>query len=131
MLLSVKPRFANLILAGTKRVEFRRSWATKEVSHIAIYSSSPVQKIVALAAVEEVVLASRRALLNHSTKYGGGLTPDELNDYFDGKERGYAVLLGKVTTFRDPVSPKSIISSFTPPQSFRYLTIGEAVSLGA
>lgn len=131
VLLSVKPRFANLILAGTKRVEFRRAWAAQDVSHIAIYSSAPVQRIVAIAAVEDVVRTTCWNLWKHSTARGGGLSRSELLDYFEGKEEGYALLLGEVTVLPEPLLPSDLISPFTPPQSFRYLTDREAERLWA
>ena len=48
ILLSIKPKYSDLILSGEKRVEFRRTWAADEVGLIAIYASSPIQRIVAL-----------------------------------------------------------------------------------
>jgi predicted transcriptional regulator len=57
VLLSIKPKYADLILAGSKRVEFRRSWAAQDVSMIVLYSSSPIQKIVGTVEVDEIVIA--------------------------------------------------------------------------
>lgn len=122
ILLSVKPKYADLILSGTKRVEFRRTWAAAEVSLIAIYASSPVQRIVALVEVEDIVQASPTVLWNHCTNRGGALSRRELFDYFDGKKQGCAVLLGAVRTLGKPLDPKSLFKAFAPPQSFRYLT---------
>jgi predicted transcriptional regulator len=123
--LSVKPKYADLIVSGEKRVEFRRVWAAEEVGLIAIYTSSPVQRIVALVDVEDVVRASPQRLWRHCTSLGGGLTAHELADYFDGKAHGYAVLLGEVRKFKKPVDPRILFKTFSAPQSFRYLTATE------
>lgn len=125
VLLSVKPKYADLISSGNKRVEFRRAWATEEVSLIAIYASSPVQRIVALVEIEDIVHGSPTSLWNHCKDRGGALTRRELLDYFNGKRQGCAVLLGNVQTLTFPVDPKSIFKTFTPPQSFRYLSAAE------
>lgn len=125
ILLSVKPKYADLILSGSKRVEFRRTWAADEVSLIAIYASSPVQRIVALVEIEDVVQGSPTTLWTHCTSRGGALTRRELFDYFDGKKQGCAILLGAVRTLQKPLDPKSLFKAFAPPQSFRYLTLGE------
>ena len=125
ILLSIKPKFADQILAGSKRVEFRRSWAADGVSMIVLYSSSPIQKIVGVVEVEEVVVASPTSLWKTCTLRGGGLTREELRLYFAGKSRGVAVLLGRVFKAAKHIDPSDVINSFAPPQSFRYLDVNE------
>lgn len=125
ILLSIKPKYADLILSGSKRVEFRRSWAAQNVSIIVLYASSPIQKIVGVIEVEEVITASPTSLWKICTERAGGLTRVELRSYFAGKSRGVAVLLGKVVKPMAHIVPSSIISGFVPPQSFRYLNIDE------
>ncbi|MFM0158926.1 ASCH domain-containing protein [Paraburkholderia sediminicola] len=129
VLLSIKPKYADLILAGSKRVEFRRSWAAQNVSVIVLYSSSPIQKIVGAVEVDEIVVASPTSLWKTCTERGGGLTREELRSYFADKSRGIAVLLGKVLTLSKHVEPSEVISNFVPPQSFRYLDANECMKL--
>jgi predicted transcriptional regulator len=129
VLLSVKPRFADLIVAGTKQVEFRRVWAQEPVPWIAIYSSSPTQKIVGIVEVESVVVASASTLWLLNGSRGGGLTRTELRSYFAGKPKGYAVMLGQVLRSQAPIEPAKIVQGFRAPQSFRYLTDSEVLRL--
>ena len=129
VLLSVKPRFADLIVAGKKQVEFRRVWAQEPVSWIAVYSSAPAQQIVAIVEVESVVLASASTLWALSGCRGGGLTRTELRSYFAGKPKGYAVMLGRVLRPNAPLEPSEITQGFRAPQSFRYLTAPEVLRL--
>ncbi len=121
VLLSIKPKYAGLILAGSKRVEFRRSWAAQAVSVIVLYSSSPIQKIVGIVEVEEAIFSPPSALWKICTEKGGGLTRKELRSYFSGKSNGVAVMLGKVFSPAKQIEPRDVISNFIPPQSFRYL----------
>jgi predicted transcriptional regulator len=130
VLLSIKPKYADLVLSGAKRVEFRRSWAAQDVSVIVLYSSAPIQKIVGIVEVDEVVVASPTALWKTCKERGGSLTRDELRSYFTGKSQGVAVLLGKVFKFAKHVEPGRVISNFVPPQSFRYLNESEYMRLG-
>ncbi|WP_207001262.1 ASCH domain-containing protein [Trinickia mobilis] len=125
VLLSIKPKYADLILAGSKRVEFRRSWAAQDVSVIVLYSSSPIQKIVGVVEVAEIVVASPTILWKTCTERGGGLTREELRSYFADKSQGVAVLLGKVFKLAKHVDPSDVVSNFVPPQSFRYLDANE------
>lgn len=122
ILLSIKPRFANLIVTGSKRVELRRVVPALPVGTIVIYSSSPVQAIVGLAVVSETIAATPSRLWEIARDNGGGLTRAELRTYFQSKKSGFALMLGSVRIFKNPIDPKRIFSAFTPPQSFRYLT---------
>lgn len=129
VLLSVKPRFADLIVAGTKQVEFRRVWAQEPVPWIAVYSSTPTQQIVGIVEVESVVVASASTLWALNGRRGGGLTRAELRSYFAGKPEGYAVMLGRVLRPRAPLEPAEIVRGFRAPQSFRYLNEPEVLRL--
>lgn len=129
VLLSVKPRFADLIVSGTKQVEFRRVWAQEHVPWIAVYSSTPTQKIIGIVEVESVVLASASTLWGMNGSLGGGLTRTELRSYFAGRVKGYAVMLGRVLRPHSPVEPAEVIRGFRAPQSFRYLTDPEVLRL--
>jgi len=116
-------------MSGQKRVEFRRTWAANQVGLIVIYSSSPIQRIVATIGVDEVVSASPSKLWSYCGSHGGGLTRRELFKYFDGKAQGYAVLLREVRVLHKPIEPQCLFEPFTAPQSFRYLTVHEVMNL--
>lgn len=125
ILLSIKPTFANLIMEGSKRVELRRAIPAQPISTIVIYSSSPVQAIVALADVSEIVEASPSRLWAISRDNGGGLTRAALLAYFKPKKAGYALMLQNVRVFVKPVTPTKVFKTFSAPQSFRYLSTKE------
>lgn len=125
ILISIRPRFADLILAGAKRVELRRSAPIQEICSMAIYSSAPIKTLVALVEIVEVVEASTSRLWAIARDNGGGLTRSELRSYYSGKKSGFAFMLGKVRKLEPPVDPRLIFPKFTPPQSFRYLTSDE------
>ena len=129
ILLSVKPKFANLIVEGSKLVELRRTIPARSVGTIAIYASSPVQMIVALADVKETIEASPSKLWDISRGNGGGLTKAELISYFDSKKTGFAILLQNVRVYGKPVQPTKVFKPFSAPQSFRYLIPKELTKL--
>ena len=131
ILLSVKPRFADLIVQGSKRVELRRSIPARPVGTIVIYSSSPMQCIVALADIKEIIEVSPLKLWSVSQMNGGGLTKAELLNYFALKETGFALMLENVRTFKKPINPTKIFETFTAPQSFKYLSSKELQKLKA
>jgi predicted transcriptional regulator len=129
IVLSIKPKYAELILAGKKTVELRRMWAAEPVSVIVIYASSPIQRLVGIVNVQKVVQAAPSILWNLCLDRGGGLTRRELLDYFNGTKSGYAVLLENVVRFKNMIDPSSVIANFRAPQSFRYISADEVQEL--
>lgn len=129
IVLSIKPKYADLILAGTKTVEFRRAWAAEKVDTIAIYASAPIQRIVGVAQVSDVVSAKPTLLWDYCKTRGGGLSRSELFTYLCGKTRGIAIFLRDVRKFDQGIVPSRVIEDFLPPQSFRYMTAAEVRKL--
>lgn len=130
LLLSVKPRFAEQIFAGTKTVEFRRSWASEPVGLAVVYSSSPVQRLVGIVEIEGAVVASPSSVWTKCRERGPGLERKELMEYFAGKDQVYGVMLGTLTRPEKPIRPKLLFRDFRPPQSYRYLTATELRRIG-
>lgn len=122
VLLSIKPKYADLILAGTKTVELRRSWPSNDVGVMVIYSSSPVQRLVGIAMITEVRECDFASLWSIAQAHGGGVTHEELKEYIDDKKHSYGVILGRVSRAEVLVDPKDLFADFTPPQGFLYLS---------
>lgn len=120
-LLSIYPRYANRILSGVKRLEFRKSWAANDVSAFVIYATVPVQKIVGIARIKQVHQGSATALWRLAQEMGGGVSRRVLYDYFRGKQEGFAIEIESVLPCPIPLEPEAYLPNFTPPQSFTYL----------
>jgi predicted transcriptional regulator len=86
-----------------------------------LYATTPIQRIIGIAEVRDVVAASPTALWKLAQQYGGGVSRKELYDYFDGKNEGFGIVLKNVLPFSKPLDPKKLISNFSAPQSFRYI----------
>lgn len=129
IVLSVKPKYAELILSRSKTVEFRRVWAAQSVDTIAIYASAPLQEILGLVQVSSVVRATPATLWSYCSKRGGGLSKAEFSAYMTGKDIGFAVLLHDARRFNKGIDPYEVIEGFSPPQSFRYVTALEMQKL--
>lgn len=121
VLLSLLPRYAEKIAAGTKKVEFRRSWTPEMVSVLALYATAPSSRLIGATSVRAVIQGSPTALWHLSQKHGGGVSRRELYEYFKGKKNGFALLLGEVELFEPSINLKQQASDFRAPQSFRFL----------
>ncbi len=125
VLLSIKPKYADLILAGTKKVELRRSWPSNDIGVLVLYSSSPVQRLVGLAYVDRVNETDVNGLWELARDNGGGVTHDELIEYFDGKKVAYGIMIKGTRAAQYVADPKELFPEFTPPQSYLYLAPGD------
>ena len=122
VLLSIKPKYVDKILLGSKKYEFRKiRFRDEEVREIVIYSSSPMKKIVGTCEIGSVIEDSP-LILWEMFRDGSGLCEEEFFSYFEGKERGYAIEIEQINKFKNPVDPWEFEESFIPPQSFHYIT---------
>lgn len=120
-LLSIKPKYADLILAGTKRIELRRSWPDENIGVLVLYSSAPVQRLVGIAYVETVRVEPPEKLWKLAVEFGGGVTHEEFQDYFHGRRKTFGIMIKSVDVAELQLNPKTVFEEFIPPQSYMYL----------
>ncbi len=124
VLLSIKPKYVEEIKNGNKRYEFRKSLCCAKnrdkLEKIFIYSSAPVQKIVARFFVEEILEEHPKSLWD-KCKDESGIGEVDFFKYFKDKNSGLAIKISELKFFKTPIEPKEIIPNFSPPQSFCYV----------
>jgi predicted transcriptional regulator len=116
----IKPTYAMKLIAGLKKYEFRRTAIRQDITHIIIYASSPVKKIIGIAEVESVNVASPTAIWE-STKRDAGITRKEYRKYFQGTNRAVAIKIKDVIRLTCDIEPDKIRDGFKVPQSFLYI----------
>lgn len=119
-LFSIRPRYAEMIMAGVKKVEFRKTRFRRGLSHVVVYASSPIQKVVGYFSVNAVEVGSPAELW---ARYNGasGMTQNEFQAYYGGDTRGTAISIGDVCCFHEKVPLSALGDGLTAPQSFSYL----------
>jgi len=122
VLLSIKPKYVEEIMNGNKKYEFRKSIfrCREDVELVYIYSTSPVKKIVGVFTIETIIEDHPRNLWEKFKEFSG-IREEEFFSYFGGHKKGFAIGIGGVEVFEDPIDPKSSTPGFVPPQSFRYV----------
>ncbi len=124
LLLSIRPKFTDSILDGTKTIELRRTRPQVEPGDsVLIYASSPVKSIVGGFVVEELIQASPAGLWDR-VKHTAGITQPEYDDYFNGAAVGYGIGVAGPWRLPDPIRLETLRArrpSFRPPQSYAYL----------
>ncbi len=121
-LLSIRPEFADSILRGEKRVEFRRRGFSASVQMVLIYSTRPVQRLVGCFSVSHVTAGSPTQIWR---KFGdvGGISKPRFRSYYAGAEQAVAIGVGDLVVFRQPLELSALGRRTRPPQSFFYLSV--------
>lgn len=130
LLISIRPRFADAILDGTKTVELRRTAPTLQRGALAlIYSSSPTKALVGWATVDEVVVEPPTTLWREH-RDATGVTSTEFKAYFAGKTAACGLQLSAVERATNEIGLDAMRSlGLEPPQSWRYLPTEVAEAL--
>jgi predicted transcriptional regulator len=121
VLLSVKPRFAEAILAGVKTFEFRRALFRRlDIKTVVLYASSPTCKVVGEFTIDQVLSLAPDALWG-ATQDGGGIDREYFDRYFEGRDTAHALKVKQARRYRSPLSLQKDLGIIHPPQSFCYL----------
>ncbi|MBR3815814.1 MAG: ASCH domain-containing protein [Clostridia bacterium] len=120
ILLSIKPEFADKIISGEKKFEYRTHVPSKPINLIVIYSTSPVGRIIGEVEVIDVVSGSPSSLWE-ATKMESGISRATYRKYFKGRKRAYAFKLGQVNKYERDVYLENY-GVTKAPQSFIYLS---------
>jgi predicted transcriptional regulator len=119
-ILSIKPIYANNILSGGKRVEFRKKVFKKSVERVYIYSSSPQKMIVGYFTIQKIVEDTPANLWNKFHKVGG-IDKESFFEYFKDSDIGYSIVIKDIIKFDEERDPIDFIENFSAPQSYIYL----------
>ena len=120
VLLSIKPKYAEMILSGNKKYEFRRAiFKSKTVKKVVIYASSPISKVIGEFEIDHILSLDISELWTRTMKHSG-IDKDFYESYFEGKDVGHAIKVKKVKRY----SKHKELQEFNikhAPQSFAYI----------
>lgn len=123
IVISVKPKWAKLIMSGEKKVELRKSFS-KSVplgSTAIIYASAPMSAIIGTIKLKKIDVDKLESLWNEYAIWTMA-TRDEFFDYFKGKETGVALIVEQpIKQHEKSLKELRKNYNFTPPVSWRYL----------
>ena len=112
ILLSINPEYADKIINGEKRFEYRKFVPKNDISSIIIYETKPVRKIIAEAEVIGIIMLTPENLWLETKRFSG-ITKEQ-------RHVAYAYKLGRITVYKKPMELKDF-GLKSPPQSFVYI----------
>jgi predicted transcriptional regulator len=120
---SIKPNYAEEIMAGRKTVELRRRFSKVPVvgARVFIYCSSPAKEMIGYATISDV----RCMPIDQIWKVyrsEARITRANFVHYFKGMNEGYVIALHAPQRLRESISMQSLKErfGFRAPQSYRY-----------
>lgn len=123
-LLSVHPEFASALLDGTKQVEFRKRALAPDVTHVAIYATRPVSRVVGVFSIDGQVTAPPSELWREFAEVAGISRP-KFFDYFSGKPRGVGIRVKELLGLGDGMTLQEAFGISRPPQGTQYFSLAD------
>lgn len=120
IIMSIKPKYADLILDGRKTIEFRRRELPFDIDIVYIYATDTVRRIVGAFRWDGQFDGTPEMLWAEHGK-AACVTREEALHYFGSCTRGYAIHIAQVWKPAKPFDPRSVCGrKWVAPQSWYY-----------
>ena len=121
VILSIRPKFCQLIFDGQKKYEYRKRVFTRsDVDKVYIYATKPICRIVGYFTIAAMIEDSPNVMWQ-MTHEGSGITKEYFDAYFKNCDMAHAIKIGEVVKLDNPIDPKEVIKDFHAPQNFMYV----------
>jgi predicted transcriptional regulator len=125
-LISIRPKYAYRIFAGTKKFELRRWFGITPTpgSRLIVYASGGVKAIIGEFRAGRIYSGSPRDVESFLEKLGDTGVGREDYTYISGARRAMAIEVKDPRLYAKPIrlsELRTILPGFNPPQSFRRL----------
>ena len=134
-IISIKPKYVELILRGEKTVEVRRGALKFPLGEpVLVYATKPIGQIVGVFTTGRVTSYCREfAQKSLHLIEAAALSEEEYRRYIDGAKAVTAIHLSAVWKLRRPVTIGEMqehLQNWRPPQSWRECTARENIAFG-
>jgi predicted transcriptional regulator len=122
-LMSIHPEYAEAILRGSKKIEFRKRALAADIDTVVIYATAPVQRIVGEFILKETISTTPSRLWD-MFKAVGGIRRHDYRRYYAGTRLAVGLSIHSASAYANHVALADLPWSQVPPQSFCYLDGG-------
>lgn len=119
IILPIKPVYAEKILSGQKKYEYRKKLCQEDIDKIYIYATAPIKRLVGEVTVEKKVSLRKEDLWNESWKESG-IEYEFYKEYFKANDFASAYKLGDYKMYKSGI-PLAEIGIDYSPQSHVYI----------
>jgi predicted transcriptional regulator len=124
LFISVKPEFAEKIIAKEKKIELRKVKPHVEIGdYVIIYASFPLKSVIGFGIIQQIIETSPEQMWkNYSSILG--IDKSRFDNYYNGKEKAIGIKIKGIHS----ISPihlenlRNVTPNFQPPQVYRYVS---------
>lgn len=122
ILLSIKPKYVERILDGTKKFEYRKKiFKNKNVNTVVIYATKPIGKVVGEFYIRNIIEDDPRTIWNLTNKYSG-ISKNSFDKYFHNVQEGFAIEIDNFVKYKRELELNEVSKKLkSAPQSFVYI----------
>jgi len=120
LLISIKPKFSELILNGKKTLELRKQIPKKTCRYAIIYESSPSKGITGTFTIKDIHVKPVHEISWLLSK--ACVSPQFLSEYYEGYNNGVVIEIDNAFRLerKVPLCELRKLMDFVPPQDFCY-----------
>ena len=118
-LMSIHPEYAEAIMRGEKRVEFRKRRLAPDIDTVVVYATAPVQRVVGTFAIERTVAGDPESVWREVGAVGG-ISRETFDNYYARSPQAVGLVVKSARRCR-PARLSDLGASLVPPQSFAYI----------
>jgi predicted transcriptional regulator len=120
VVMSVHPQYAEAIMDGRKKVEFRKRPLADDVVVVWVYATAPVQRIVGYFEVGATITAAPGELWRQFASVGC-IDRSDFDRYYSTAGLGSGIKIKSAVRLAVPIPINDILPSGVAPQSFAYV----------
>lgn len=119
-LMAIHEKWAEAILDGHKRVEFRKRRLAPDINTVLVYATAPISKVIGQFTVERIATGTPAEIWD---TYGavGVIEESAFFSYYENSESAVAIVVAEATRFAAPVPLDDFEPKPAVPQSFAYV----------
>jgi predicted transcriptional regulator len=125
VVMSVHPQYAEAIMDGRKKVEFRKRRLAEDVVVVWVYATAPVQRIVGYFEVGATITAAPQDLWRQFGSVGC-VNRIDFDRYYATATLGAGIWIRRAARLAVPMPIGELLPSGFPPQSYAY--VGDAIN---
>lgn len=121
LLLSIKPKYANLIRNGTKTVELRKRMPKKDCKIALVYESHPIKKASFLIKIKRIESRPKKVIWEKYSKKCA-ISKKYFNQYYKDSKESIAIIIDDIIPLEKHLTRKRLEKmGLIPPQDYRYI----------
>jgi predicted transcriptional regulator len=125
LFISIKPKYAFKIINMQKTIELRKSRPNvKNGDYVLVYATVPIKAVLGFGKIKNIIETSPAKMWEENSA-NLGIDKESFDNYYSSSNRAIGIEISSICKFKVGFLLKDIkrlYPTFTPPQTFRYIS---------